>query len=36
MNDQIREIVARHGGLAVDVAGLDEAADIYEAGMTDS
>ncbi|OYU69934.1 MAG: acyl carrier protein [Alphaproteobacteria bacterium PA2] len=34
MNEQIREIVARHGGLAVDVAGLDEAADLYEAGMT--
>jgi len=34
MNEQIREIVARHGGLPVDVAGLDETADLYEAGMT--
>ena len=34
MMDQIRDIVARHGGLTVDVASLDETVDLYEAGMT--
>lgn len=34
MMDQIREIVARHSGLAVDIATLDDGADLYEAGMT--
>ncbi len=34
MIDQIREIVARHSGLAIDVATLSESADLYEAGMT--
>ena len=34
MMDQIREIVARQSGLAVDIATLDDGADLYEAGMT--
>lgn len=34
MMDKIREIVARHSGLAVDVSALGEGADLYEAGMT--
>lgn len=34
MMDQIREIVARHSGLAVDVSSLGDGADLYEAGMT--
>lgn len=34
MMDQIREIVARHSGLAVDVSTLGDGADLYEAGMT--
>lgn len=34
MMDQIREIVGRHGGVAVDVASLGENVDLYEAGMT--
>lgn len=34
MNEQIRDILARHGGLSVDVAALDDGADLYEAGMT--
>lgn len=34
MIDQIREIVARHSGLAIDAATLSESADLYEAGMT--
>lgn len=34
MLDQIREIVARHSGLAVDVSTLGDTADLYEAGMT--
>src|SRR5437868_4847439 len=34
MMDKIREIVARHSGLAVDVGALGESADLYEAGMT--
>lgn len=34
MIDKIREIVARHSGLAIDVANIGESADLYEAGMT--
>jgi len=34
MIEKIREIVARHSGLAIDVANLGETADLYEAGMT--
>jgi acyl carrier protein len=31
---QIRSILAKHGRLSVDVAGLDADADLYQAGMT--
>jgi acyl carrier protein len=34
MNDEIRAILKEHGRLAVDVAGLSEDADLYQAGMT--
>lgn len=34
MMDKIREIVARHSGLAIDISALGEGADLYEAGMT--
>lgn len=34
MIDRVRELVADHGGLAVDVAGIAEDADLYRAGMT--
>ena len=34
MISRVRELVADHGGLAVDVAGLAEDADLYRAGMT--
>lgn len=34
MIDRLRGLVADHGGLAVDVAGLAEDADLYRAGMT--
>ena len=34
MIEQIRGIVAKHGGLGVDVATLDDKSDLYEAGMT--
>lgn len=34
MMEQIRQIVARHGGLTVDAAGIDDSTDLYEAGMT--
>jgi acyl carrier protein len=30
----IREILARHGRLAVDVAGLRDGSDLYNAGLT--
>ena len=33
-SDQIREVVAAHGRLQVDVATLDDDADLYEAGLT--
>jgi acyl carrier protein len=33
-SDQIREIVAAHARLQVDVATLDDDADLYEAGLT--
>jgi acyl carrier protein len=33
-SDIIREVVAAHARLRVDVAGLDEDADLYEAGLT--
>jgi acyl carrier protein len=34
MNEEIRQIVAEHGRLPVDVADLAENADLYQAGMT--
>jgi acyl carrier protein len=34
MNEDIRQIVAEHGRLPVDVAGLADDADLYQAGMT--
>ncbi len=34
MNDQIRQIIAEHGRLPVDVSALDERADLFQAGMT--
>lgn len=34
MDDTIRKVLADHGRLAVDAAGLDRDADLYEAGLT--
>jgi len=34
MMENIRDIVAQYGGVPIDVANLDEAADLYAAGMT--
>jgi acyl carrier protein len=34
MNDKIREILREHARLPVDVATLDDDADLYNAGMT--
>jgi acyl carrier protein len=34
VNDEIRQILADHGRLPVDVDSLPEDADLYEAGMT--
>jgi acyl carrier protein len=34
MNKAIRQIIAEHGRLPVDVATLAEDADLYQAGMT--
>lgn len=34
MSDQVRQIIKEHGRLPVDVAGLDDGADLYQAGMT--
>jgi acyl carrier protein len=34
MKDQIRQIIKDHGGLSVDVEGLADDADLYQAGMT--
>jgi|APCry1669189000_1035189.scaffolds.fasta_scaffold04337_2 acyl carrier protein len=34
MMENIRDIVAQYGGVSIDVASLDEAADLYAAGMT--
>ena len=31
---QVREVLAEHGRLAVDVGGLDADADLYRAGLT--
>lgn len=34
MNDQIRQILAEHARLPVEMRTLDDDADLYEAGMT--
>jgi acyl carrier protein len=34
MNDQIRQIIAAHGRMPVDAYGLDDHADLYQAGMS--
>ena len=34
MMENIRDIVAQYWGVSIDVANLDEAADLYAAGMT--
>ncbi len=34
VTDAIRGILREHGRLAVDVYGLDEGSDLYEAGLT--
>jgi acyl carrier protein len=34
MNEAIRKIVTEHGRLPVDVSGLSDDADLYQAGMT--
>lgn len=34
MSDKIRQIIQEHGRLPVDIAGLDDHADLYQAGMS--
>jgi acyl carrier protein len=34
MDDEIRQVLAEHGRLAVDVHSIDENADLFAAGMT--
>jgi acyl carrier protein len=34
VDDTIRKVLADHGRLAVDAAGIDRDADLYEAGLT--
>jgi acyl carrier protein len=34
VTDRVRQIIREHGRLAVDVDGLADDADLYEAGMT--
>jgi acyl carrier protein len=34
MKDQIRQVIKQHGDLSVDVDGLADDADLYQAGMT--
>jgi acyl carrier protein len=34
IDGQIREILKEHARLAIDLAALDDAADLYQAGMT--
>ena len=34
MKDQIRQVIKEHGHLSVDVDGLADDADLYQAGMT--
>ena len=33
-NDRVREVVMQHGRLAVDIATLSDADDLYRAGLT--
>jgi acyl carrier protein len=34
MQDQIREVLAAHGRMAVDASEVDDQADLYELGLT--
>jgi acyl carrier protein len=34
LSEAIRQIIREHGRLSVDVASLDEASDLYRAGLT--
>jgi acyl carrier protein len=34
MRDQIREVLAAHGRMAVDASEVDDQADLYELGLT--
>lgn len=34
MNDAIRELLKKHGGLQVDIGALDGGADLYAAGLS--
>ena len=34
LTDTIRQAISEHGKLAVDIAGLDDDADLYDAGLT--
>ena len=34
MSDKIRQIISEHGRLPVDIQGLDDHADLYQAGMS--
>ena len=34
MSDQVRAIISEHGRLPVDIEGLADDADLYQAGMT--
>lgn len=34
MNDEIRQIIAQHGRLPIDVSTLSDDTDLYQAGMT--
>jgi len=34
MEEQIRQVLAEHARLAVDVTSLDDRSDLYQAGMT--
>ena len=34
MNERIRQVVAEHGHLPVDISALGDNADLFEAGMT--
>jgi acyl carrier protein len=34
MDEEIRQVLSQHGRLPVDIADLDDDADLYQAGMT--